>query len=178
MDDDDGLTLIDTEPLVERGRVLRILSSVGFWVALAFAIQGFVIVWLFVVTGDRRRDAALHRGEVIADARSKVNQCIVSRPALVKINRFLQGEIDFHDASLKNARDVLALTAKDDPSYAARKRIVARIIIATRPVKAIRFPIPTIPQCLALGTTRYGVVPPTVPLHPKPPAKPKKAKKP
>jgi hypothetical protein len=162
---------LTAEERTEKGPVLSVLSSLGFWLLIAFAILAFVIVWLFVVSGARRRDAALHRGEVIADARSKVNQCLLSRPELQKIDNFVSAVLLFHQASYENAEAVLAATPKDDPTYAARKANAARIKKTISPVAAIHFQVPTKKQCLALGATRYGLVKPTVPIRPVPKAK-------
>lgn len=161
---------LTAEEHVEKGRALRILSNVGFWVLIAFAILAFVIVWLFVVSGARRRDAALHRGEVTADARAKVNGCLTGRPELVRVDRFVDAVYDFHVASYQNALDLLKATPKDDPTYETRKKNAARIGRTIPPIAAIHFPVPTVKQCLALGVTRYGTVKPTVPIHPKTPA--------
>lgn len=143
---------------------MRLLSTVAFWFFLAFAVQAFVIVWLFVVTGDRRRDAALHRGEVIADARAKVNSCLTSRPQLAKINGFVVAVAAFHEAAYENAEALLHATPRDSPSYKLRVRNAERIRATVAPVRDTHFHVPTVAECLALGQTRFGKVAPTVPV--------------
>lgn len=145
------------------GRLLEVLSSFGTWLVIAYVALAVVVVWLFVVSGDRRRDEALHRGEVIADARAKVNSCLTSRPALTKINRFASAVLDFHLAAYENALAIAKATPKTDPTYRTRLRNAERIGATIPPVRAIRFHVPTRAECLKLGETRYGRVGPSVP---------------
>lgn len=158
-----------TNPIpVEERRWREILRSLGFWVVLAYFLLAAVVVVLYFVNGARRRDEALHRGEVVAAARARVQQCLSSIPIGEKVNAFVHAVRVFHEASVANAQATLDETPKSDPHYATRKMNLSRLESTVPPVRQLTFHVPTKEECLALGDTVYGRVAPTVPGEEKP----------
>lgn len=77
-----------------------------------------------------------------------VQACILSRPQVANVSRFVQGVNELALAIVENNAATVEFTPRSSPMYAVRRANLLRIIRARENVKAIsRFPVPTVAQC-------------------------------
>jgi hypothetical protein len=131
------------------GRTRRVLQGYAFWIFLAYVgLVGVVVALYFHQTEIGRAEAARQ-----AAARARVAQCVQSIPELQHINRFISGVQQLHEVIAENSRQTLMSTPKTDPQYRVRLANYRRVAATVEAVSQVKFPIPTVAECVALGHT-------------------------
>lgn len=130
------------------------LSSLTFWVTCAYFLLLWLTVGLYVVNGKTSKAiakqeaataSAIVRQQSAADAAYKA--CLVSIPALNRVNRFVDGVKDLHVALLENAVANHKATPPGTDVYRQQVVNIARLARTVDAVNGVRFPVPTKAEC-------------------------------
>lgn len=147
---------------------LTCLSSLGFWLLVAFVGAGVALTLSVSSHNDAvtaRQNAAIARqianGERIArlaaDAaalKAKREACIAAIPQLRKIAAFVTAVKAFHAAAAANAHRLLLATPRTSPVYELRLKNYRTLDSTVPPVAAVHFHVPTVAECNAIGTVK------------------------
>lgn len=153
-----------TRSMIHTGAARWMLSSIAFWLVLAYFGLAAVVVGLYFVERQtarasanvakqaaiRQAEASAHRREAAAAAQARVNQCLASRAELARINRFVHAVKDTHQVLTENSLALLRATPKTDPQYMIRLRNYRRIAATIPTITAVHFDVPTVPYCHSL----------------------------
>lgn len=133
-------------------RVRQVLNHWMPWMVIAYIGLVGVVVYGYTLNARTLRDEAIRQAELSAAHEAAVARCLGSRPQLMRVTRFVEGENDLAETLVQNSAAALEATPGDDPQYATRKANLVRLIRARENVKAIAsFPVPTVAQCRKMG---------------------------
>lgn len=132
----------------------EVMSSLGFWLLLAYLMLAAVVVSLFVLFGRTAREEAQRTASARAAATTQVGQCFTS----VKTAPVLDGFIDSHEAIIDNslaANRAAILASPGDPLNSVRRKSIVRLEAAQKNVMQLRTLIvagtPTEKKCVDLA---------------------------
>lgn len=137
-------------------RVLVRVDNWRFWMTIAYIVLAFMLFALYFVSArssqalaNTARDEAIHQSEIDAARKGAVQQCLASRPTLMRINGFVRSVQLLHEIIAENSLRLAKVTPKSDPSYQARLRNYQRIKSTLKPIELVHFPIPSKKECRA-----------------------------
>jgi hypothetical protein len=136
--------------------VRRFLDNWKLWVGVAYFGLVAMIVSLYFVNARTTRAVALQAAaaartntEHRLNAQSDYHACVVSIPALRKINRFVNGVQVLHQALLLNAVKAHEATPPGSALYRQQVANIARLSRSVDAVSGVAFPGPTVAECRA-----------------------------
>lgn len=127
-----------------------LLSSMAFWIGMAYIILALFAVWIYYEGNRTTREASIRASKQAADISSRRAACLRSIPQLKQINGFLAGVGVLAQVLETNSQAFLAVTPTSDPKYQVLSDNLDRLGEATRAIEGIHFPVPTKARCDAI----------------------------
>lgn len=131
------------------------LDSLGFWLLVAWAMIGVIIILMFYVVlglaenrADQRASDQARAARVAAEAKATFERCRESIPALRRVSRHVRGVNAALRTILENARRAYEATPPGDPQRQVRYMNWQRLRAAVRDATNIGgLPVPTLTEC-------------------------------
>ncbi len=135
-------------------RSRAVLTSLGFWVVIAYFVLAFVVVWLYVLNGREARAGAARAASIKSAATAQVSQCFTSVRNFPLTKGFVDGQLALIDNSLIGSRSALK-AQPNSPLTQTRKNSIRRLTrdraAAVKLQNLILKNTPTKKKCLALA---------------------------
>lgn len=126
------------------------LSSLAFWIGVAYVILAIFAGWIYYEGNRTTRETTIRQARAAADVSARKSDCLRSIPQIERINAFLDGVGILATVLETNSIALLAVTPKDDPQYVTLKANLGRLAVATKAIEEITFPVPTKKRCEAI----------------------------
>lgn len=143
--------------------IRHVLDSWRFWQVVGFTILVGIFILAAVTfrreSNDRAKVAAVAAARE-ASAQAEYQQCLASRPFLMKFNLFVRGVNTAHHVLLLNALAMHAITPPGSVVYHVQEKNIIRLRRSVRDVKFPPVPVQTKAECKAALRKSLSAVPP------------------
>lgn len=129
-----------------------LLSSLAFWIGLAYVVLAFFAGWIYYVGNQTTREQSVRESKAAADVAARKADCLRSIPQIKRINAFLGGVAILANVLEVNSEAIVAATPVSDPQYRVRAANLMRLRFASDKVQGLSFPVPTRAKCEAISS--------------------------